>query len=237
MRIAAVLWLAVASAPALAHDLVTADAAQDYLARQAILGKTIADTGGAPERAQALVEMSRMLDGIRDLFNRDIEAHGMVLGLPSNFLLNELRTRGTGLEWSPSLGRFLANLRYYREALALDPGPTVAAEASFRLLQGGFYDSFTDDPLLPAGRAQDPLAERIRLGESFLAWYPQHAGREEATFILAVCYMQAALEAGREKGGDYARKAHALAAGYGRGHPHSLRTTTLNALLERIPLP
>jgi hypothetical protein len=237
MRVAAALCLAVAAAPAPAHDLVTADAAQGYLARQALLGKTIAGGGGAPERARALVEMGRMLDGIRELFNRDIEAHGEVQGLPSNFLLSELRMRGTGLEWSPSQGRFLANLRYYREALALDPGPAIAAEASFRLLQGGFYDSFTDDPLAPASRAPDPLAESIRLGETFLARYPQHAGREEATFILAVRYMQASLGTEREEARDHARKARALAAGYGRDYPGSLRTVTLDALLERIPLP
>jgi hypothetical protein len=191
-------------------------------------------TGPAAQRAGAALELGSMLDEIRVLFNRDIEAHGQVQGLPSNFLMAELRRRGNALAWSPERNRFLANLGYYRETLKLEPEGMASAEASFRLLQGWFYDSFTDDPLAPAGQSSAQLAEQIRLGEQYLRRYPQHAGNEEATFILAVHYMQAALSAERQKRPSWSRKARDLSANYSAAHPDNLRTATLAALLERV---
>lgn len=224
--------LTLAALPAAAHDLITAESAQAYLARQERLDLVIDGKGPPAERAAALLEMGRLLDEIRDLFNRDVEAHGRVQGLPSNFLMNEMRARGNGLDWSASRGRFSANLDYYRSAVKLDP--PSAAEASFRLLQGWFYDSFTDDPLLPSAQSPAQLSEQIRLVEDYLRKFPGHAGREEATFILAVHYMQAALSEARGQKSGYARKARDLAGEYSHSHPDSLRSATLIALLERV---
>jgi hypothetical protein len=234
MRGVALVALALTALPTAAHDLITAESAQAYLARQERLDLVIDGKGPSSERAAALVEMGRLLDEIRDLFNRDIEAHGRVQGLPSNFLMNELRARGNGLEWSASRGYFSANLAYYREALGLDPGGATTAEASFRLLQGWFYDSFTQDPLAPAAQSPAQLAGQIRIAEDYLHRYPGHAGREEASFILAVHYMQAANSGPREKKSGYARKARDAAGVYQLSYPDSLRAATLTALLERI---
>ena len=226
--------LVFAALPAGAHDLVTADSAQAYLANQDRLDRIIDGTGTPSERAGALLEMGRLLDGIRDLFNRDVEAHGRVQGLPSNFLMNELRARGNGLDWSASRGRFSANLVYYREALSLHPAPAIAADASFRLLQGWFYDSFIDDPLAPVAQSPEQLAGQIRIAEDYLHRFPGHAGREEASFILAVHYMQAATAGARERKSGYARKARDAADEYRLSYPDSLRAATLTALLERV---
>lgn len=220
--------------PAAAHDLVTAEAAQAYLARQQQLRQSI-DQAMPVQRAAASLALGRMLDEIRDLFNRDIEAHGKVQGLPSNFLMGELRARGDGLDWSASRNRFLSNLAYYREALRTPHDAATGAEASFRLLQGWFWDSFTEDPLQPVGQSPARLAEQIRLGEDYLRRYPQHPGQEEASFIVAVHYMQAALAAERGKRDGYARRARGMSEAYRESHPDSLRTATLVALLERLP--
>lgn len=231
-------WFAalLLSLPAAAHDLVTAEAAQGYLARQQQLGQAIAQ-GPQRERAAALLEMGRMLDEIRELFNRDIETHGKVQGLPSNFLMAELKARGNALEWSPQRNRFLANLAYYRDALRLQHDEATGADASFRLQQGWFWDSFTEDPLQPAGQSPAQLAEQIRIAEDYLGRHSRHAGREEATFILAIHYMQAALTAEKAKRGGYASKARGLSEELRSDHPDSLRTATLSALLERIENP
>jgi hypothetical protein len=234
MRAAGALLLAFLALPAPAHDLITPESAQAYLARQERLAATLQGKAPAAERAGAALELGGMLDEIRVLFNRDIEAHGQVQGLPSNFLMAELRRRGNALAWSPARNRFLANLSYYHEALKLEPDGPTSAEASFRVLQGWFYDSFTDDPLAPTSQSPAQLAEQIRLGEQYLRRYPQHAGNEEATFILAVHYMQAALSAERRKRPAWSRKAKDLSAGYAAAHPENLRTATLAALLERI---
>ncbi|HWA13027.1 MAG TPA: hypothetical protein VHA15_08035 [Burkholderiales bacterium] len=229
-------WLAglLLAVPAAAHDLVTAEAAQGYLARQQQL-RQAASQGSGQARAAASVELGQMLDGIRDLFNRDIEAHGKVQGLPSNFLMGELRARGDALAWSASRNRFTANLAYYREALRLPHDEATHAEASFRLLQGGFWDAFSEDPLQPEGLAAGQIGEQIRLGEDYLRRHPHHSGNEEARFIVAIHYMQAALAASGGARAGYARKARALAGDYRASHPDSLRTATLLALLERLP--
>lgn len=237
MKALAGFILAAAVLQAAAHDLITAESAQGYLLRQEQLGKAIHGRDDPQLRASALVELGAMLDEIRELFNRDIEAHGKVQGLPSNFLMNELRVRESGLEWSAARNRFLANLRYYREALRLHPEPAIAADASFRLLQGWFYDSFTEDPLAPTHQTPVQLAGQIRIAERYLVRHPSHAGNEEAAFILAVHYMQAAVYGEREQRSGYAKKARALSAEYTAQHPDNLRVPTLNALLERIAAP
>lgn len=234
MRVVGLALLGLAL-QASAHDLITAESAQAYLAKQEQLDRVIAGKEPAAERAAALVDLGRMLDEIRELFNRDIDAHGKVQGLPSNFLMSELRARGHPLAWSADRGRFQANLEYYAGALKLDAASAAGAEASFRLLQGGFYDSFTDDPLAPVAQSPSQLAGRIRLGEDYLRRHPVHAGHEEATFILAVYYMQAAVSVDGERKSGFARKARALSAAYTARYPDNLRAATLAALLERVP--
>jgi hypothetical protein len=233
MRLAAALLLALLAATASAHDLITAETAQAYLARQAQLRKVIDAPGATSSRARAWLELGNMLDEIGALFNGDIDAHGKVQGLPSNVLMAELRARGDALAWSAARKRFAANLAHYREALRLDPEADVAAEASFRLLRGGFEDSFVVDPLERPGPSPSLLAEQIRLGETYLRRHPGHAGREEAAFMLAVHYIQAAVAADARDRPAWLEKARRLAADYTAAHPDDLRTVTLAALLER----
>jgi hypothetical protein len=234
----AVLWVfAVAAvAPVSAHDLVTAESVQTYLATVGELQKVIASKESPYTRAQAHFDLGKLLDEIRDLLNRDLDAHGQVQGLPSNFLMSELKVRGAELAYSPKTNRFLANLQYYREALKLAPSGPAAADASFGLLQGYFYDSFTIDPLRPTSQTGVQLAGQIRLAEEFLGNYPRHAGCEEISFILAIHYVQAA-RAGRDaqEQAAFANKARALAGEFVRSYPESMRAAALSHLLESLP--
>jgi len=233
----ALLWaLALAAMPAIAHDLITAETAQDYLARQAALQSAIASSDPAPARAAGWLELGSMLDEIRGLLNRDLEAHGRVQGLASSFLMSELRARGSPLAWSAQRGRFDANLKYYREALKLSNDPAIASEATFRLLQGGFYDSFTIDPLEPVSQNAAQLTEQVALGETFRQRYPAHAGREEASFILVIHYIQSARAAAQPKQrAAFAQKARALGEEFLKTWPDSLRAAAIPPLLERLP--
>ena len=219
-----------------AHDLVTAESAQTYLATVDELQKVVASKEPPSTRAQAHFDLGKLLDEIRDLLNRDLEAYGRIQGLPSNVLMSELRLRGTGLAYSADTNRFIANLQYYREALRLAPSGKVAAAASFRLLQGLFYDSFSTDPLQPTAQSQAQLAEQIMLGEDLLKKYPQHAEREEASFILVVHYVQAARTAERGRGrAAFAQKARAMAGEFTKTYPESQRVAALPHLLEGLP--
>jgi hypothetical protein len=238
MTRALLLWCVLSALPAFAHDSITAETAEGYLARQAAFHAVIASSDPLSERAAAWLNLGSMLDEIGDLLNRDLEAHGRVQGLASNFLMAELRARGSPLAWSADRGHFDANLKYYREALKLSNAPAIAGEATFRLLQGWFYDSFTVDPLEPAAQTPAQLAEQVRLGETFRQKYPGHAGREEATFILVVHYIQSARAAAQPKQRQaFALKARALGEEFLTAYPDSLRAAAIPPLLERLPPP
>jgi hypothetical protein len=190
----AVLWLGLAGAwlPARSHDLITAEAAQRYLAQADAYLTALKPRQPALRRAEASYEMGRMLDEIRDLLNRDLAEHGRLQGLPTEYLVKSLQSRGVALQVDAQLGRFPANLRWYQDALAAVPDGAQSADAMFRLLQGWFYDSFTDDPLQPRGQPWTKLQEQMQLGERLLQRHPAHAEREEAQFIVFVHYVQAA---------------------------------------------
>ena len=228
--------LASLSLVAVAHDLITAESAQAWLAAVAESQKTIASAEPAAKRARANLELGKTLDEIRELLNLDLAAHGRVQGLPSSFLMSELTASGAELAFAPESNRFLANLRHYRAALKLEPSGPVAAEAGFRLLQGNFYDSFTSDPLQPGAQTRAQLAEQIRLGEGLLQVQSQPGEREETSFILAIHYMQAARSGGdAQERAAFANKARALAGEFLGSYPESMRAATLAHLLDSLP--
>jgi hypothetical protein len=219
-----------------AHDLITAESAERYLARAGENLKIVRSSTPAAQRAEANYALGSMLDEIRDLLNRDIATHGKVQGLPSEYLVAELAAGGTPLATTPGAVRLPANLGYYRESLRLAPEGPSAADASLRLLQGHFYDSFDDDPLAPRAQTWPQLQQQIRLGERFLQRYPAHPGREEAEFIVAVHYLQAARAApdARERPG-YSRRARDALSAFQTRYPDSMRVSAVEVLLEQVP--
>jgi hypothetical protein len=219
-----------------AHDLITAEAAERYLAQAQDNRRVVQSRAPAVQRAQARYALGSMLDEIRDLLNRDIATHGKVQGLPSEYLVAALAANGTPLTTLPGSARFPANLEHYRESLRLAPDGPSAGDASFRLLQGFFYDSFTDDPLVPHAQTPAQLPQQIQLGERFLQRYPSHAGREEAEFILSVHYLQAARSAA-EAGARarYAQRAREALLAFRERYPDSMRVAAVDVLLEQVP--
>jgi len=227
---------AVCCSLARAHDLITAEAAERYLVQAAENRKTIRSKAPAVQRAQASYALGVMLDEIRDLLNRDIASHGKVQGLPSEYLVSALAAGGTPLATTPGSLRFPANLDYYGESLRLAPDGPSAADASLRLLQGYFYDSFSDDPLAPHTQTWPQLQQQMRAGERFQHRYPTHPGREEVDFIVAVHYLQAARAApdARERQG-YSQRARAALSAFQRSYPDSMRVAAVEVLMEQVP--
>ena len=226
----------VASLPldAAAHDLITAESAQTYLAAVAASQNAIASKAPAAQRAQAHFELGKTLEEIRELLNRDLAAHGKVQGLPSNYLLAELQRQGAPLAWSEQRRRFSANTRYFEEALALAPRGPHATDAGLRLLLGRFYDSFESDPLA----ADEPWAQlggQIALAQSLAARDLPGEAREEVEFIGAILHARASLRApdagARRSHGTKARQA--LAAFEAR-YPDSLRRALIPLLRETL---
>ena len=221
-----------------AHDLITAESAERYLAEAQQRMDTVRSRQPASQRAEAATRLGRMLDEIRDLLNRDLEAHGRVQGLSTEYLVRELKTKGLSLEISPALARFPANVSWYREALRLSPDGPHAADASFGWLQGEFYDSFDADPLRPRQPSWPGLQEQIALGERTVRLAPQHPESEEAKFILAVLYTRAVrLAPDRKTGEQYADRARASIAEFQTRYPESLRVAAIPILLQNLDRP
>ena len=227
---AAVLALASLCTPA--HDLITAESAERYLAQSARL-QGLAASGPAQQRARAAYELGVMFDEIRELLNRDLAAHGAVQGLPSNYLVAELRRRGTPLAYSADRQRYLANTGYFARALKLGAGGDVAGDAGFRLLQGAFYDGFDTDPLQSA-ESRETLLEQIALGERVAGETLTAEQREETEFILAVRYVRAALALDAAGARAYAGKARTALAAFEAGYPGSLRAAAIPVLREAL---
>jgi hypothetical protein len=227
--------LAVAAASGQAHDLITAEAAERYLAEAGARQRIIGSSSRPAQRAQAHYALGRMLDEVRDLLNRDIATHGEVQGLPSEYLVAELKARGTPLATQAGTQRFPANLDHYRAALRLAPDGPVAADAAFRLLQGYFYDSFVDDPLSPRNQTWAQLEAQLQIGERFLARHPAHPDREEAEFIVAVHYLQAARSAPQPAArGRYETRAREALEAFRVRYPQSMRVSAAEVLLETL---
>ncbi len=222
----------VASLPlgAMAHDLITAESAQTYLAAVAESQNKIASKEPAAGRAQAQLDLGKTLDEIRELINRDLAAHGKVQGLPSNYLLAELQRQGVPLAWSEKRRRFDANTQYFEQALALAPRGAHATDAGLRLLLGRFYDSFESDPLV-ADESWPRLTEQIALAQGLAGRPLQSDVREEVEFIGVVLHARASLRApdAGAKRSHGARARQAIAAFEAR-YPDSLRTAVMPIL-------
>jgi hypothetical protein len=230
-----VLMIAALSGPARGHDLITAQSAQVYLTQAQQRLDTLQGRGGADKRAEAAVQLGRMLDEIRDLLNRDLAAHGRIQGLATEHLVQQLKAKGLTLEVSPDIGRIPANTRWYREALRLAPDGASANQALFGVVQGEFYDSFEADPLKPHQQTWSELKEQIGLCERFMTRAERSSDLEEAKFILTVLYTRAASMAPEQKQrAQFAAQGRAAIAQFQARYADSLRAAALPVLLDSL---
>jgi hypothetical protein len=222
-------------APVRAHNLITAEAAERYLAQAQQDLATIKSREPAARRAEANVALGRMLDQIGELLNRDIASHGKVQGLASNYLIAQLQGKGAPLAFAQ--GRYLAHVAYYREALKLAPDAPSASEAMLRWMRGAFYDSFDEDPMEARGQSPEQLREQVTLGERFIQRYPSHPDIEEAQFILLVQYVRAARAAADSTSREeFSSKAREAAQAFAARYPDSMRAAAVPVLTEQLPV-
>jgi hypothetical protein len=211
------------------HDLITAEAVEKYLSRADADLAAVRGKSAARVRAEAHYDLGRMLDEIRELLNRDVAMHGRVQGLPTHFLLKELKGRGLELAASAGSGRYPVPAAHYAEALKLD-ADAHGGDAAFRLLTGRFYDSFDADPA--RSRLSWPeLEDQMRLAERLASRKPSHPEQEEIEFVAAVLHVQAAvLVPDRARAADHVKRAQTAAAAFSRRYPDSLRNAALEVL-------
>jgi hypothetical protein len=227
--------LGMGAGPVGAHMMIDADAAARMLGEVEALSANAA-SGSAEHRAAALVDLGQALTRAINLLNQDLVAHDGQLGVTSQALIGQLQARGVQPVWSAALERYLAPLEPFAQALAIAPHGERAGDARFRLIAGRFYDSFAIDPLQPLDPDWQRLSEDIAAAEAFLEAHPNHPGRIETEFILAIEHARAATLAPTDDArAKHAQAAQALLHAFEDLDPYSTRTVTLRQLLEVLP--
>lgn len=214
--------------PALAHDAISSDARKTYLAKLDELQRA-ASGGSIAARTLALIDTGKLLDEIRGLLNEDIISHGKIQGLETTMLVSQLNATPYKLQQSAQTRLILADLRPWRDALALDPKGTHAALARYRLMKNHFYDSFVDHPLKPLQQSRETLLEMIGFGESLIGARSAEIDSEEVHFILVIHYLQA-LESGAVPKAKAQQRINELLRKFRSSWPNSLKLATLEAL-------
>ena len=218
-----------------AHKGVHPEADQDFLNQVDELMRVIASADPAGESADALYDLGKTLTQVTELLNRDLASQGGNPSDQSSVLIEDLKTRGIELQFSEAAKRYESYLRPFKEYLALSPDGSRRADAMFRVLYGGFYDSFGNDPMELLDMDWTGLMDQIEMAESFLSLYPDHGDREEAQFILAVDYARAAREAsGEETTQSFRERAHAALTAFRETYPDSLRALAAQVLINRL---
>ncbi|MGD2141500.1 MAG: hypothetical protein PVH25_13970 [Burkholderiales bacterium] len=233
MRLVAVAVMLLA-AVASAHDLITAELAEDYLNKATMWHGQAESDADQARRAEAYLHLGVMLDEIRALLNRDLAVHGEVRGLASNYLVAELERTGTPLSYSESRNYFSANSGYYRTALELGLRGESANQARLGLLKGEFYDSFGVDPL-DASQSPRQLREQLMLADTLLDNGISEPDLEEVRFIATILYARAArsaLQAGPRQ--TYREQALARAAAFERAYPDSMRSAAMPVVRQAL---
>jgi hypothetical protein len=216
---------------AVAHDSINSEARKNYMAKLQDLRNVLNSKEPASVRAKAQYQIATTVDEIRDLFNQDMISHGIVKGLETSLLLNELSRTPDKLEASPKTGLYLSHLKSYREAIRLDPKAPFVEHARFMLLKSHFYDSFSDNPLAPFSQSKEELIEMIGLGEGLLKSKNALVNAEEVRFILGIHYLQAINQQVLSKD-DGQKKFKKMVQELQKDFPQSLKLLTLEALAQ-----
>lgn len=213
-----------------AHDSINAEARKSYIVKLQELQAGSVATAPAAVRAKSAYQTGVTLDEIRDLFNQDIISHGIVRGLETSLLLNELVRIGSKLDTSPKTHLYLSPLQNYRDAIRLDPRAPYIDHARYMLLKSHFYDSFSDNPLTPFSQSKETLTEMMALGERLLTSKHPLVNGEELRFILGIHYLQAIKQQQLEKESGL-KKVSKLIQDLRKDYPQSLKLLTLESLL------
>ena len=214
-----------------AHNSIDINARENYLSTLHAAEKITKENPTVAAHAKAQYRIAVTLDEIRDLFNQDIISHGRIMGLDSSVLMKELSSAGYKLELSAETGLYLSHLRYYREAIRLEPKAPFGDHARYMLLKSHFYDSFNNDPMAPIAQPKEILLEMLAIAESLLDSKDPAINAEEVRFILAIHYLQAidqnimAKDQGRKKFDNILQELR-------KDYPKSLKPLTLEALAQ-----
>jgi hypothetical protein len=170
----------VAMAATLGADIILSAAAlNDALKKMQRLRQTIDSATGAP-RAEAWFELATAADALTTLINDEVAEHGSQEKALIDLGISRTRELGVTIAYSAGKKKFFYDNAAYREYLAIAGRGPHAEQATFKLIEGDFFQSeATDIAGIEAG------TDRKR---AFLRQYPASAGAPEVHLMLSVDY-------------------------------------------------
>ena len=182
MRIAGLALVAAmttALSATAADVILSAAALNDALKKMERLTQTIAKSAGAAA-ATAWFDLGVEADALTTLFNDEVAAHGSQEKALIDLGLSRTRELGVAIAYSSPKKKFFYDNAAFREYLARQPRGVKAADATFKLVEGDFFQG-------DAGDAQRIL-QAVERKRAFLKQYRSHPGAVEVHLMLSVDY-------------------------------------------------
>jgi TolA-binding protein len=170
----------VAMAGTLSADIIlSATVLNDALKKMQRLRQTI-DGASGTTRAEALFQLATEADALTTLINDEVAEHGSQEKALIDLGISRTRELGVAIAYSASKKKFFYDNAAYREYLTLVRRGAHVEQATFKLLEGDFFQSEPSDIAgIEAG------TDRKR---AFLRDYPASAGAPEVHLMLTVDY-------------------------------------------------
>ena len=133
-----------------------------------------------PERAAALFDLGIEADGLANLMNREVEAHGMQERALLDLALSRTKELGILIQYNKPKKSFFYDGAAFTQYLTEAPRGPQAAGAEFQLLSYQFYQSTGTDPAA--------LEAAAGAKQRFVEKYPSFKGNPEMRLYLAIDY-------------------------------------------------
>lgn len=180
MTPAAVLALLLSiSVPVVADVILSATIVNDTLKKLQRLQQTIGSATGAA-RSDAVFQVGVEADALASLINDEIAAHGSQDKALIDLAVSRTREQGVAIAYDSGKKKFFYDNAAFREYLRVAARGAHAAEASFKLIEGDFFQSTAADTA-----AILAAAERKRM---FLRQYRSFPSAVEVHLMLSVDY-------------------------------------------------
>jgi TolA-binding protein len=181
MRIAVLASVAImTTVSAVAADVILSAAAlNDSLKKMERLTQTIAKSEAAAAAA-AWFDLGVEADALTTLFNDEVAAHGSQEKALIDLGLSRTRELGVAIAYDSPKKKFFYDNAAFRQYLALQPRGTKAADATFKLIEGDFFQGDATDSAR--------ILQAVERKRAFLKQYRTSPGAVEVHLMLSVDY-------------------------------------------------
>jgi hypothetical protein len=179
MRFAVFASLAAMTATLSADVILSAAALNDALKKMERLAQTIAKSNGAGKSA-AWFDLGVEADALTTLFNEEVAAHGSQEKALIDLGLSRTRELGVAIAYDGPKKKFFYDNAAFREYLALQPKGAKAAAATFKLIEGEFFQGTATDTAR--------ILQAVERKRAFLKQYRSFPDAVEVHLMLSVDY-------------------------------------------------